>query len=77
MDGDVVDLTPREFEMLRVLFLARGKTFSREELLDRVWGPEYVGETRRVDLCISRLRAKLLRPAAAQHHSPQSRRIKH
>lgn len=62
LEGETVELAPREYEMLRVLCQARGKTFSREELLDRIWGPEYIGDTRRVDLCISRLRTKLQRP---------------
>jgi DNA-binding response OmpR family regulator len=62
LEGTPVDLTPKEYELLCLLFQAPGKTFTRDELLDRVWGPEYVGETRRVDLQISRLRNKLARP---------------
>lgn len=62
LDGEPVDLTPREYELLRLLSQTPGKTFSREELLDRVWGHDYCGETRRVDLHISRLRNKLSRP---------------
>ncbi|MEW6278936.1 MAG: response regulator transcription factor [Candidatus Eremiobacterota bacterium] len=62
LEGEPVELTPTEYELIRVLSGAPGKTFSREELLDRVWGDEYVGETRRVDLQVSRLRAKLTRP---------------
>lgn len=59
VNGDELHLTPREYSMLNTLFQARGKTFSREELLDRIWGEEYLGETRRVDLLISKVRAKL------------------
>ena len=62
LEGEPVELTPKEYELLCLLFHAPGKTFTRDELLDRVWGPEYVGETRRVDLQISRLRNKLARP---------------
>jgi len=62
LDGKRVDLTPREYDLLKTLAGAPGKNFTREELLDRVWGCEYVGETRRVDLYISKLRAKLDRP---------------
>ena len=62
LDGERVDLTPREYDLLKALAGAPGKNFTREELLDRVWGCEYVGETRRVDLYISKLRAKLDRP---------------
>ncbi len=62
LDGKRIDLTPREYDLLKTLAGAPGKNFTREELLDRVWGTEYVGETRRVDLYISKLRAKLDRP---------------
>ncbi|MBI3926305.1 MAG: response regulator transcription factor [Armatimonadetes bacterium] len=61
VDGDPVELTPREYDLLRVLAGAPGKNFTREELLDRVWGPEYLGQTRRVDVHISNLRDKLSR----------------
>ena len=64
LDGEPVELTPREYDLLRVLALTPGKTFTREELLDRVWGPEYVGDTRRVDMHISKLREKLTRPGS-------------
>lgn len=59
LDGEVIDLTPKEFDLLKTLAGARGKNFTREELLDRVWGEEYLGESRRVDLCVSKIRAKL------------------
>lgn len=62
LEGEPVELTPREYELLRILSQTPGKTFSREELLDRVWGHDYFGETRRVDLHISRLRNKISRP---------------
>jgi DNA-binding response OmpR family regulator len=63
LEGEAVELTPREFELLRILAGTPGRTFSREELLDRVWGTEYVGDTRRVDIHISKLRNKLTRGA--------------
>ncbi len=62
LDGEPVELTPREYDLLKTLALAPGKNFTREELLDRVWGPEYLGDSRRVDLYISKIRAKLNRP---------------
>ena len=62
LEGEPVDLTPREYDLLKTLALAPGKNFTREELLDRVWGPEYLGDARRVDLYISKIRAKLSRP---------------
>jgi len=57
--GKVVDLTLREFEL--VLFLARnkGQIFSREALLEKVWGYEYFGDVRTVDVTVRRTREKL------------------
>ncbi|PWF99420.1 response regulator transcription factor [Levilactobacillus bambusae] len=60
--GDqVVELTPREFELL--LFLAKrpGKVWSRDQLLESVWGFDYSGQTRMVDIHISHLREKVER----------------
>ena len=65
LHGETVELTPLEYELLKLLMGAPAKNFSREELLDRVWGSEYLGDTRRVDLHISKLRAKLTLPDAA------------
>ncbi|MGE4202353.1 MAG: response regulator transcription factor [Vulcanimicrobiota bacterium] len=63
LEGQQIDLTPLEYSLLRVLALAPGKSFSREELLEEVWGPgEATGDVRRVDLYISKLRCKLSRP---------------
>src|SRR5262245_6045102 len=57
--GQPLTLTPREFDLL--VFLARhpGRVLSREELLRKVWGYDYVGETRTVDVHVRRLRQKL------------------
>ena len=57
--GQPLELTPKEFELL--LFLARNKglVFSREQLLDKVWGYDYAGETRTVDVHIRWLRQKI------------------
>lgn len=52
-------LTPKEFELLKLLVTSPGKAFSRDELLERVWGYEYYGDTRTVDVHIRHLRAKL------------------
>ncbi|MCA9793714.1 MAG: response regulator transcription factor [Candidatus Eremiobacteraeota bacterium] len=52
-------LTPREYALLKTIVAARGKTFTRSELLDRVWGEEYTGDDRRVDLVVSKVRNKL------------------
>jgi two-component system response regulator VicR len=57
--GQEVDLTPREFEMLRVLLEARGAVVPRERLLDRAWGPDWIGDPRTVDVHVRWLREKL------------------
>ncbi|MBC8530874.1 response regulator [Gehongia tenuis] len=61
--GDAkLQLTLKEFELLKFLSANPGKVFSREQLLDRIWGYEYCGETRTVDVHIRHLRQKLEDP---------------
>lgn len=57
--GVVIELTLREFELLKFLWLEKGKVFSREHLLEKVWGYEYYGDVRTVDVTIRRLREKI------------------
>ncbi|HEY7854436.1 MAG TPA: response regulator transcription factor [Aquiluna sp.] len=57
--GRSLDLTFKEFELLRYLNENPGRVFSREQLLSEVWGYDYFGGTRTVDVHIRRLRAKL------------------
>ncbi|HUY85707.1 MAG TPA: response regulator transcription factor, partial [Acidimicrobiales bacterium] len=57
--GRHLDLTFMEYELLKFLASAPGKVFTRETLLSRVWGYEYFGGARTVDVHIRRLRAKL------------------
>ena len=59
LDGEPLDLTFMEYELLRFLASHPGKVFTREVLLSRVWGYEYYGGARTVDVHIRRLRAKL------------------
>lgn len=54
-----VELTRREFDLLRYLLANKGRVISRESLLDHVWGFDFVGETNAVDVYISFLRSKL------------------
>ena len=54
-----VDLTVKEFDLMDLLMHNEGKVFSREALLDTVWGADYLGEERTVDVHIRRLREKL------------------
>lgn len=58
-DGQLVTLTAREFSLLSFLAANRGRVFSREQLLARVWGARYDGGARTVDIHVRRLRAKL------------------
>lgn len=58
-DGKVIELTIREFELLGFLASRPDKIFSREKLLEKVWGYEYYGDVRTVDVTVRRLREKL------------------
>ena len=64
-DGIEVDLTMKEFDLMLFLMKNPGKVFSRESLLDLVWGYDYLGDTRTVDVHIRRLREKLERDPAS------------
>ncbi len=57
--GEKISLKPMEFELLVTLASGKNIAFSREELLKRIWGTDYVGETRTVDVHIGQLRKKL------------------
>ena len=58
-NGEVLDLTLREFELLKFLASQPDKIFSRETLLEKVWGYEYYGDVRTVDVTVRRLREKI------------------
>ena len=58
-DGKIIDLTLREFELLKFLSGQKGQIFTREVLLEKVWGYEYFGDVRTVDVTIRRLREKI------------------
>ncbi|RNC29500.1 MAG: Transcriptional regulatory protein WalR [Candidatus Dichloromethanomonas elyunquensis] len=55
----VIDFTPKEFELLRLLASHAGKVYTRDELLEKIWGYEYPGDTRTVDVHIRHLRQKV------------------
>ena len=57
--GRMLDLTFKEFELLKHLAQHPGRVFSRQQLLSEVWGYDYFGGTRTVDVHVRRLRAKL------------------
>ncbi|MBQ9168452.1 MAG: winged helix-turn-helix domain-containing protein [Oscillospiraceae bacterium] len=58
-DNHRVELTLKEFELLRLFLEHPGRVFTRDQLLERIWGTDYVGETRTVDVHIGTLRTKL------------------
>ena len=64
VSGRVVDLTLREFEVLKYLASERGQVISREVLLEKVWGYEYFGDIRTVDVTVRRIREKIEKDTA-------------
>lgn len=58
-NGEVLELTLRELELLKFLMYQKGQIFSREYLLEKVWGYEYYGDVRTVDVTVRRLREKI------------------
>ena len=58
-DGEKIDLTLKEFELLEMLIKNKGRVMTRDFLLDEIWGYEYIGETRTVDVHIRHLRQKI------------------
>ena len=59
IDGEDVALPLKEFELLHLLLANAGRVLPRETLIDRVWGSDYVGDTKTLDVHIKRLRAKV------------------
>lgn len=59
LNDELLDLTPKEFDLLVTLMQSKGRAFTRDELLYNLWGYEYTGGTRTVDVHVRRLRQKL------------------
>jgi DNA-binding response OmpR family regulator len=59
LDGGEVALPLKEFELLHLLMSNPGRVLTREVLIDRVWGSDYVGDTKTLDVHVKRLRAKI------------------
>ena len=59
VDGRKVELTHKEFEMLRIFMKNPNLVFSRDKLMNKIWGTDYMGESRTVDMHIKTLRKKL------------------
>lgn len=58
-DGQQIDMPPKELELLYFLASSPNQVFTREQLLDNIWGYDYVGDTRTVDVHVKRLREKI------------------
>ena len=65
VDGKVIDLTLREFEVLKYLAMQNGQVVTREKLLETVWGYEYYGDIRTVDVTVRRIRGKIEQDTSA------------
>jgi two-component system OmpR family response regulator len=68
LSDSLIDLSPREFELLTFLARNRGRAFSRDYLLEKVWGYDYAGDTRTVDVHIRWLRRRIEADPARPRH---------
>lgn len=66
-DGRLVELTRKEFDVLALLMANAGRVVTRDTLIDRVWGEDYVGDTKTLDVHVKRLRAKVERADGSSH----------
>jgi two-component system response regulator RegX3 len=66
VDGEAVAMPPKEFELLEAFLRRKGRLLTREFLIQEVWGPDYFGDTRTLDVHVKRLRRKL----EADPHGP-------
>ena len=68
VDGDARSMPLKEFELLELLLRNAGRVLTRSQLIDRIWGSDYVGDTKTLDVHVKRLRAKIEpEPAKPQH----------
>jgi two-component system, OmpR family, response regulator RegX3 len=59
VDGELVDLPPKEFELLAYLIEHAGRVLTRGQLIDEIWGSDYVGDTKTLDVHVRRLRTRI------------------
>jgi len=59
VNGDRIRLALKEFELLEMLLRNAGRVMTRGQLIDRIWGADYVGDTKTLDVHVKRLRSKL------------------
>jgi two-component system response regulator RegX3 len=65
--GELIKLPLKEYELLEILMENRGRVLTRQSLIDRVWGFDYVGDTKTLDVHVKRLRARI----EADRHDPK------
>ncbi|MGM0414529.1 MAG: response regulator [Bacillota bacterium] len=58
-NGQIIELTPKEYELIKLLLQNPDRVFTRDNLLDQIWGYDYYGDTRTVDVHIRRIRKKI------------------
>jgi two-component system, OmpR family, response regulator RegX3 len=66
VEGDVASFPPKEFELLETFLRRKGRLLTREFLIEQVWGPDYFGDTKTLDVHVKRLRKKI----EADPHDP-------
>ncbi len=62
--GDAISMPLKEYELLEMLLRNAGRVLTRSQLMDRVWGPEYVGDTKTLDVHVKRIRDRIERDSA-------------
>jgi two-component system response regulator RegX3 len=68
VNGEPVQLPLREFELLEMLLRNSGRVLTRQQLIDRIWGADYVGDTKTLDVHVKRLRSKIEPDPGAPRH---------
>jgi two-component system, OmpR family, response regulator RegX3 len=68
VDGDARSMPLKEFELLELLLRNAGRVLTRSQLIDRIWGSDYVGDTKTLDVHVKRLRAKIEPETAKPQH---------
>ena len=66
--GEVVQFTPKEFELLEAFIAKKGRLLTRQFLIDEIWGPDYFGDTKTLDVHVKRLRQKVERDPRDPRH---------
>ncbi len=68
VNGAAISLALREFQLLELLLRNAGRVLTRAQLIDRVWGPQYAGDTKTLDVHVKRLRSKIEPDSSTPHH---------